>query len=532
MIKIMIKQQKLFIETPVWKAIPKLAKFTIINYLGTAILWLITILLIVHFGNDYINNVLHKTQKSLQISQIVTSVGLSQIVISMATGFLVSGAVSGSSLLIQKSSLKKHEDVRKIINAIFSFEMIIIIFLLFFVSFIGIYIVMLQNTKLPGNYRVLAQRFLYLSLPIYPFFAYIYVASNVLVSDGHAWVNSITGLIPNIFFIAFMFLFNYGIPSAFHTNEVHSDWLFLINENGASLILGLGITALFLFLINNYYKRKGESSLSFKLSEYTFDIKATKIIFLNSLSIIARRVGINTVLIVYNTMLLFVPRGEIKPNNFQINNETYWQFFTSVTNPIFSFVLSGMFAIGGGGTRMLTSHAVAHNNYGRVRRIIKWGTVYTFSFLLICTLLIIIFAPNILNIFGIKDNAKYYVDNGVHRGTITATDLGSKSLVAMRVGFSTMPFFFLLPLLASYYLGTSNPKKAFLLLTIDKFVIELGVTVIAGFVAMATKYYLWFWIGYIFLDMFNFLYALIFLRLVLKDLKKRTKKYKRIKTKI
>ena len=438
--------------------------------MGTAFLWLITILLIVHFGNDYI--AAHKTNAAhLKITQIVTSVGLSQIVISISTGFLVSGAVSGSSLLIRKSSLKKHDEVKKIVNAIFSFEIIMVIFLTFFISFVGIYIVMLQNTHLPENYKILAKRFLYLAIPTLPFFAYIYVASNILVSDGHAWVNSITGFAPNILFISFMMFFNYGVPTLFHTHDVHSSWLYLINETGVSLMIAVSITAFLLFIINSYYKKTGETSLNFKLSQYTFNGKDVLEIFINSLSIIARRLGINTVLIVYNTMLIYVPRGEIQnPDGVKINNEIYWQFFTSVTNPIFSFVLSGLFAIGGGGTRMLASHASAHKNYKRMREIIKWGTFYTFSYLSVCVIIIEIFTPNILNAFGVHNGSQYYINGG----KIIAKNLGDESIIAMRIGFATTPLFFLLPLLASYFLGTSNPKKAFLLLTIDKFVIEVG----------------------------------------------------------
>ena len=136
--------------------------------------------------------------------------------------------------------------------------------------------------------------------------------------------------------------------------------------------------------------------------------------------------------------------------------------------------------------------------------------MFCLLFLFICVLFIEIFATQILNVFGINTNVvyKFFTKDGVKR-TFVATGLINYGTIFMRIYFSSIILFAFQPTISSFAYGTSNSKIAILIFTFDKFLIELPLTIIFAYLGKVTNNYIIFIIGFIIMDVLNFIFMAI-----------------------
>ena len=479
------------------KSLYKIGKNYLVYNWGLIITWILILIL----GSFYARHLSSSTTTTS--SEIVTSVGLCQLVNAIIFAISTGIAVASSTFFVKRIGKKHLETSKSWFGSLLVILILIAIFEVLFIVLVGKYIVFLQNPNLPINYQNIIEHFLYFCAGAVPFIILFVIYTAHLSAEGHTGILVITGVTTNIVFIVFAeILFSSG---AF--NYIKNRSLEIIYILGTSYVISNAITALVTLVIGKYLYKKGNTyfDLNFYSLKYFHKERFKKIIITGS-TLFIRTFAVIMGLILVNIILNYIPipKGSIKGNDNRITNATYWQYITSVVSLLFSFALRGLYAIGGGSTRYIMSYNVSTKNIKKLLLTFRTSVFFTFTYLLIMEIILLTATGPILTLFGIENNAPYiYFDNNVHH-TIIATHLLDQAIIITRLSIGGLVFLCLQPILTSYSFATRKTKLTYFIFCLDKLILEVPLFTAFAFISKDTNNFQWAWASYLISDFLSF----------------------------
>lgn len=499
---------KLYEKSHPSKSILKIAKHFLLYNWSLSIICILMLIFASTFSK-------HFEYKNFSSSEIVTSIGLSFLVNTITYVFIIGLSSASSTFFIRRISKKKHSTHDNWFGTLLINMVIMNIFLMIFVGFVGVYVVKLQNNRLPENYVRVVHSILYCFAIGIPFITIVIVYVSHLASEGKAWLYTLCAIVPILSFVIFSWsFFELNVFSKIHDPGEQISYLLGISFDGS-----FAVTGVILIFIGKYYKNKQKTYFNFSILNFrNFDFHYSKELFLNGAPVFFRTASIIIGIIVINILLKYIPIPSNSGNVTVLpNNAVYWQYVTSVLSTIATLVWRGMYAIGGGSTRYILSYNLLKKNHKQLKLTLKWSFIYTTLYLLLCEILLIALAKQILQIFGIQNGAHYYflIHGQLHN--FIAYHILNQGVIITYFLFGSIIIVGIQPLIGSYALSTKNKQLAYFTFSLDKLVLEVPFFILFTYIAVKADTYYLAWISYLISDFLaSFTLAFFFYKIIKK----------------
>ena len=362
---------------------------------------------------------------------------------------------------------------------------------------VGKYIVAIQNPLLPDNYKQLINRFLFLIPFSFPALFYISLITINLSAEGNFKYGYVFTSIINISFIFFSVVL-------YRTNIWNNDSgsLRIVDVISTAIFFSTLLTAIILCIMFEYDKRRAVSYYKIRWKYFRINFVYVKQIFELSLSAIIRRSAGFITIFITNLALQYVPvpKNSLSNMNALPNNSIYWQFITSAIQPIITVVYSGI----AGCARTVRFMGSWHNtrgNYKKLEEIYRKGPVLVMLYTIPCTILLMVFAPEILQLFGIHDNAQFsFINHNLNAVTLTAYQIHEQATLILRITAITLFLYTMQSVCISYTWIYHLPWKSMFFVCLRNILLEIPIIFIFAKISQATDNWTVIWFGYNLMD--------------------------------